>query len=362
MLPGDALDAQNMRVRFAGADWLRWAALLSIILFHVVLADAQFAKTARSPGAFDGLLVASAIFDNRSLAILSFFLLFLHHDSAPYGETIARRARRLLLPYLAWTSIYPLLNLGLALLKGESQAYIAEISRASFWLSGYFLAATTPHLHFLPTLLVLTLFYPFYRMRLPLTAAIALLAVTSALRTTVEFFVIGEVYAPDIHDLVLLSAGRILEYLPLGIFAFGLLTAAGSGGIRWQIAVASIAVLVAASILLKPAHLIFLFGETGHAGWLIVQAALGTVAMCLAAQLALSIDGGSRHPVAESIRPMAFGIFLLHPFFIDTFDAIVGAPAAYGLSMVVPKFLFALACSFLATAILVQTKGLRAIV
>jgi hypothetical protein len=116
------LDAATIEapIRVFGADYLRLVTLLSIILFHVVLKGAQFAQATRSPTAntFDLLVTASTIFDNRSMAILSLFLLLMRHDNAGYRSVIAARAKRLLIPYVAWTLIYPFLDLAIATTTG----------------------------------------------------------------------------------------------------------------------------------------------------------------------------------------------------------------------------------------------------
>jgi surface polysaccharide O-acyltransferase-like enzyme len=358
-----------MHARLAGADCLRFAALLSIILFHVALEDTQFARGPSGPTEwFDVLMVASTVFDNRTLAILSFFLLFIRYEEAPYSRIMARRAKRLLLPYFAWMAIYPLLDFGLAAVKGESHAYIADAWQFNFWLSRNFLA-TTEHLFFLPTLFLATLILPLYKVALPLKTAVALLATASVVRVTAEFLIIGNVYAPTIRDLILLSSARVLEYLPLGVFAFALLKATHTdANLRWRSCAALVLVLVAASILLKPWHLVAILGEgTGRMVWLIAQASFGTVSMCLAAFVVLVLGNrlGKDSP-AERWGPIlsrrALGIFVLHPFFINTFDTIIGEPEAYALWLVAPKVLFAFVCSFLSTSILGQTKGLRAIV
>ncbi len=74
------------QVRLIGADRLRLATLLSIVFFHVVLTDLQFAHVTSAPdiaAAFDSLVVVSTVFDNRSLVILSFFLLFIRERDTP---------------------------------------------------------------------------------------------------------------------------------------------------------------------------------------------------------------------------------------------------------------------------------------
>lgn len=358
-------------VRIIGADLLRLASLLSIILFHVVLKDGQFAAASSSPmvGTFDTLIVMSTVFDNRSMAVLSLFLLFARHGELPYATVIAERARRLLLPYLAWTLLYPFLDLATASLSGQPEPAVARVLSVRAWLSGVFLATSKEHLHFLPTLLILTLLLPVYKTKLSLYVVIVLLTSASAFRAVAEFFIVGNAYNPSTADLAALSGLRIAEYLPLGFLAFALVKRVGrvrrTGLFKMSMAVGALVLL---SAWLQPEQFIALGAVTGRLTWLVVQAALGTAAMALAAQGVL-VGGAFEVREDEGFGTLgrmfserALALFLVHPFFCDIFDAIVTAPAAYGLSMVVPKFAFVLLGSVLASSFLVRTQSLRGVV
>jgi hypothetical protein len=95
---------------------------------------------------------------------------------------------------------------------------------------------------------------------------------------------------------------------------------------------------------------------------------LGTVAMVLAAQgvllgVGFEVRADERLGVLGRIfSERSLALFLVHPFFCDVFDAIVTAPIAYDVRMVIPKFTFVLVSSLFASSVLVRTRGLRAIV
>jgi hypothetical protein len=363
--------AAAVPIRIIGADLLRLASLLSIILFHVVLKDAQFAAATGSPQGqtFDALIGVSTVFDNRSMAILSLYLLLLRHGDAPYPVMMAERARRLLVPYIAWTLLYPFLDLATAGLAGQQLAF-AHVLDLRFWYSAVFLAMAKGHLHFLPTLLVLTALLPVYKSKLSLPLAIVLLASASAIRAGAEVFIVGDVYDPSVADLAALSILRTIEYLPLGFLAFAIVQQPlRVRRPRWfaQVAMAVIA-LVALSVWLEPEQFSLLGAAMGRLTWSVAQAVLGTVAMVLAAQGVLM---GSGVTIGENARlgilgrmfsQRALGLFLVHPFFSDVFDAIVTAPDAYSVPMAIPKFAFVLFSSLFASTILVGTRGLRWIV
>jgi hypothetical protein len=360
------------QVRVAGADLLRLASLLSIVLFHVVLRDAQFAAATSSPraGTFDALICVSTVFDNRSMAVLSLFLLLLRHGDAPYPAVIAGRTRRLLLPYLAWTLLYPFLDLAIASLTGQLQPALDRMLDVRFWLSGVFLATMKEHLHFLPTLLVLTLLFPVYKRRLSTPLVLVLLMATSALRAGAEFVIVGRVYNPSISELAVLSVLRTVEYFPLGFLAFISAQEVRQARTlaRFKMFAIAIIALVPFSAWLEPDQFAALGAVTARFTWSLAQAMLGTVAMALAAQGVL-LGGGFEARADERLGVLgrifserALALFLVHPFFCDVFDAIVTAPIAYDVRMVIPKFAFVLVSSLFASSVLVGTRGLRAIV
>jgi fucose 4-O-acetylase-like acetyltransferase len=355
--------------RLPGADLLRLASLLSIVLFHIVLRDAQVAaRTGPPPEIFDALLCISSVFDNRSIAILSLFLLIKRHADTPRPIVIAERARRLLLPYLAWSLIYPLLDLAVAGIAGQPGPVLARIGHGSFWLSGLLLATSTGHLHFLPTLFVLTVICTVFRPRLPLGAVAALLAATSALRAAIEFLVLSGGDAGSTPALGALSVARLVEYLPLGMLAAAI---AASPPLRPQArAVLGLAVviLLGCSIGVEPAFFAGLGQSASLLCWAIAQAMLGALIVALAAYAVLTITAGDTARMARVaagtpwFARYALGLFLIHPFVSSLLDVLIGAPGAYDVAMVLPKFLIVIAGSFLATWCLLRNRWLATLV
>jgi hypothetical protein len=225
-------------------------------------------------------------------------------------------------------------------------------------------------LHFLPTLFVLTLLFPAYKLKIPLPATIMLLCATSASRAVIESQIIGDVYSPSPEALIVLSGARILEYAPLGILSFTLVE-----GMRGDMYIAEksmihviiILALLILSAWLEPIQLDRVSANHGRLTWLVIEAALGTLMMCLAAQSVLLGSGrstGDRNigKFGHVISERALAIFLIHPFFGDFFDNVIGAPNAHNLAMVVPKLVFIIVCSILSSSLLIRVRYLRAIV
>src|SRR5262249_28936652 len=118
----------------------------------------------------------------------------------------------------------------------------------------------------------------------------------------------------------------------------------------------------------KPSQFMALVGEApGHIAWLAAQAILGTAIMCLGVYLVLTAGrsvlgraiGGF---LEQTISKCSLGIFLLHPFFIDLFDAVLGAPLAFRPSLIGPEISFTFLCSWMASIILLRMRGWRSII
>lgn len=323
--------------RFGGADNLRLAALLTIVAFHVLLRSAQIEALAGLPPSRleDALIGGATLFDNRSLVILSLYLLLIRHKNRSAAETLAKRARRLLVPYVAWTIAYALLDLGLAALAGHPDAMRRAIADPGYWMRAFVFATTTPHLHFLPTLLFLTLCLPLTRVRLPFAAGIALLCLAAALRTLFEASLIphGVPMTAGPEMLAPLMAARLIECLPAGFLAARIALGPALTP-QARITAAAGAFVAIAATMSWPTEFLASAGQDGTPlSWMLGQAVLGTLAMALAATALLSAPAGkpSKNSIALWFAPIAFGVFLVHPFFNEAFDLLVRFRAGPGM-------------------------------
>lgn len=356
--------------RLPGADLLRLASLFSIVLFHIVLRDSQAMSgpAGRFPEALDALLCVTAVFDNRSMAILSIFLLITRHGGDSPGSLLAERTHRLLVPYLAWTLIYAVLDLAVAMIAGRPAPAMARITDPGFWLSALFLATSTGHLHFLPTLFVLTVIWMVWRPRLSVAAAIPALAATSALRVFIEYLVLYQGNAPSLGAMAVLSLARLVEYLPIVALAGALAGRADLHPRARAWIAAAVVGLLALSIGLQPGAFAGLGPGSGLLAWTIVQAMAGATIMAAAATCLLSLN---RADVPMSPRVAAWrdvmvrnslGIFLVHPFVCSLLDLSIGFDAAFGVGMILPKFVVVIGGSLAITALLRRGGRLAAIV
>jgi len=82
----------------------------------------------------------------------------------PYFTNVRQQVRRLLVPFVVWTIFYAFFRLYKAHHLGYTDLMWAEISQFQNWVYYFTLGWSNYHMHFLPTLFVLILFYPIYRL------------------------------------------------------------------------------------------------------------------------------------------------------------------------------------------------------
>lgn len=96
--------------------------------------------------------------------LIACFLLVtsLHRRPRGYAETIAEQSKRLLVPFIFWTVFYAFYNLIKANHFGYQSVVLAELTDVTTWLGHLLLGDVKYHMHFLPTLFGLLLFYPLF--------------------------------------------------------------------------------------------------------------------------------------------------------------------------------------------------------
>ena len=82
---------------------------------------------------------------------------------SPYFAHVTKLGKRLLIPFLIWTLIYPFFTLYKASAFGYTDYQWTLLESFSFWAKAIFLGEGKYHLHFLPTLFLLALFLPLYK-------------------------------------------------------------------------------------------------------------------------------------------------------------------------------------------------------
>ena len=96
--------------------------------------------------------------------IISILLLVLSLDRRPRGyfETLKDYGQRLLIPFAFWVVFYAFFRLVKAYALGYEDAIWAQLSDPAIWAQYFILGKVQYHMHFLPTLFALMLFFPLF--------------------------------------------------------------------------------------------------------------------------------------------------------------------------------------------------------
>ena len=286
--------------------------------------------------------------------VFSLFLLALKLDkrNLVYGQTVAENARRLLVPFVAWTVFYAVFRLAKASAFGYSDAILGQLVDWRQWVAYFTLGSAQYHLHFLPTLFCLVLFYPVMRSatRYPLVG----LGVVGTLAAMdfVNGWLWGNVSDPMLRDY-LLRFVKTLGYVGYGFAAFSLygIWQRGIGRedsrllFRLGVFAAAIAFgvgLVWAAQVIGSGTWVTRVGPTFWAHFLMPLAVI-------VAFMGTQYQGWS--PRFTWLARFTFGIYLIHPVFIDLYD-ITALSLGLDLNptvMVVTKFAIVAPLSLLAS-------------
>lgn len=302
----------------------------------------------RSIGEFSG---------SEMFFFFSLFLMAMRVDSKlpPYRTAIAQQASRLLVPFAVWTVFYAFFRL----LKADAFNYAPHIwEQLGQWQSwvGYFLLGKAQyHMHFLPTLFVLFMFFPVMRlaMRYPVLGATLLL--TLGIMNSVQGYLWSVDMDADLREY-LVRIVKVFGYVGYGFAAFALYGLWKDGIARGESRLIRRGGLYFAAM----AYLATLpfYGAALQTGVWGVREGWAFYGHFLMPILMFCLFIGGQHldwsPLWSKLAKFTFGIYLVHPMVIDVFDVIV---VKSGLSNVMEpwmivssRYLFALPMS-LAVAI-----------
>lgn len=288
--------------------------------------------------------------------IISLFLLTMSLDRRPRGyvETIATQAKRLLIPFVFWAFFYIAWNIFKGYQMGYGHWLVRDLGLLEPWLSWMLLGDMKATMHFLPTLFAVVLFYPLFRYAVRYPILGLLIIVTMMARFEVNSWIFGNISDP-VHKQWLLRGTRILSYVGYGMVAasfYGVMISPNFT--KWRKAILLSFGVIAiwfASVKFGQLQMRIEHGDMQpnypKAFWanLMVPVLLFGGAMLLRIRWP---DWVSKY------APMSFGIFLIHPFFLDihrlTIHTTFTDPAVYMLI----KIAFAVPMSFLATAMLAR--------
>ena len=341
--------------RMVWFDANRVCAAMGVVLIHSTtdFAGSVFPKAAideriipvflRSIGEFSG---------SEMFFFFSLFLMASRLDRRPasYGSALADQARRLLVPFVFWVVFYAFFRLMKAGAFGYQPHIWEELSHWQNWLGYFVLGNVQYHLHFLPTLFFIFMFFPV--MRLATRYPILGLAVFPTL--AVMNYVQSYFWQLDIDPLLrefMLRAVKVFGYVGYGFAAFSIFGIWKDGIPRGESKLIRKAALFFAAIAYLA--IIPFFGAAltsgtwgAREGWSFFGHLLMPVFM-----FALFMGGQHEHwsPRWSRFAKYTFGIYLVHPLVIDLFDVLMvsSGPAMAPWLLVIVRYFVVLPVSAL---------------
>ncbi len=303
-------------------DALRLVAGISMVGLHVS-ADAQglpFPEATASERV-GPMLLRSLLYMARTelFLMISILLLLMALKRRPrsYAATLGIQARRLLVPFVFWTLFYAVYGLLKAQAFGYLEAEVARVTRPQAWVGFLLLGDVKYHMHFIPTLFALLLFFPLFRAaeRSPILGLLVLVFLMA--KHELDTVLYARLWGADVLPY-LLRLVKVTTYI-----GYGMATAAVLG--LWRRSTIS-----ERESWVGPALLLigFLFVFKLNATWITIQTgrwvfdyAPGYWADFLMPVMLLLVCmslGHRRWPTGVArLSKYAFGIYLCHPIFLD---------------------------------------------
>ncbi|WP_395541764.1 acyltransferase [Neotabrizicola sp. sgz301269] len=319
----------SVKSRMTWFDANRVCAAMGVVLIH---STADF-----SGGAFPDASVQDRIVPVIGRAISEFsgsemFFLFslfllafkLDRRRPEYGQTLADQARRLLVPFAFWTLFYAVFRLVKAQEFHYADAILAQLGQPQSWIGYVLLGDAQYHLHFLPTLFLLVLFYPVMRLaqRYPLFGFLLPVCLTVMQATQ------GWIWSLPVSELtrdLMLRGAKVMGYVGYGFAAFAIYGLWKDGIPRGESRLLRRgALFLAATACLATLPHFWAALQTGSWGGREGAQFWGHFLMPLAI---FAIFLGTQHatwsPRWSQLARYTFGVYLMHPMVIDLFDVAI---------------------------------------
>lgn len=304
-------------------DALRLVAGLSMVGLHASSdAQGQPYPNAEISEKLLPLFVRTILYTARTelFILISAFLLILALQNRPrsYGKTIRQQGRRLLIPFFFWSIFYAFWSLLKAQHFGYLPSMLDNIRIPATWFEFLLLGSSKYHMHFLPTLFAILLFYPLFRFSvdrpwLGLTIIAAL-----AFKREADTYIWSNLQNNPAFPYIL-QCVKIVSYAGYGMAAgafVGLCQRYSESAYpRWLLPFSLL--LGGVMFVIKLWHMRLVL-ETGTwaTGYAIVFWSDFLMPPSLFA-LAMLAANRFHHPFLSKAAPMSFGIYLCHPLFLD---------------------------------------------
>lgn len=348
--PGSA----SSHSRMTWLDANRVFAALGVVLIHSTTDSAGQPFTGSPVAERIGPAVLRTVAELSGSELFLFFSLFLlafklERRNLGYGQTAGDQAKRLLIPFLAWTLFYAFFRLIKASEFGYASAIATELGRWQSWVQYFLLGSAEYQLHFLPTLFALVLFFPVMlaAVRFPL-AGLALVPLLYAM-DFIQGWMWGNIADPMLRDL-LLRVVKILCYVGYGLAAFSMYGLWKRGLDRQEsrqlFRLGAMLVVIAFCATLVYAAQVAITGK-----WVVRPGASFYAHFLMPALVFMAFLGCqylSWPPRFTWFARFTFGLYLIHPIFVDIYDIVVHSQG-WQLDptvMVLTKYAFAVPTTF----------------
>ncbi len=333
------------RNREVWIDGLRLLAGLSMVGLHAS-ADAygQPFPNASAEARVLPMLLRSVLYIARTelFLLISVFLLLMAVQARPrrYSETLRQLMGRLLPPFLFWTVFYLFYSLLKAQAFGYFPAALSQLQDAEYLARSFLLGDAKYHMHFIPTLVGLLLFFPLFKVAYKHPALGLSLIGFLALRRELDAALYQSFWQHDLL-LYLLRGAKILSYIGYGMAAAALLALfhryTPLERARWSRLLAALLVLLFGFKLAATVQVI----ETGRWAFTNIPGYWADFLMpVLLMGLCLSLSGRSWPALLSRDARYAFGIYLCHPIFLDLAEIALHRTGLSPIQLVTAKIAF----------------------
>ncbi|WP_375279829.1 acyltransferase [Pseudooctadecabacter sp.] len=258
--------------------------------------------------------------------MFSLFLMAMRIDKKMpgYAETIATQAKRLLVPFVFWAVFYAFFRL----LKADTFNYAPyiwdQLGQVQSWVGYLILGNSQYHMHFLPTLFVLLLFYPVMRSATRYPILGLTVVITIGVMNNLQSFVWGLDISSDLRDYVL-RALKVFGYVGYGMAAFAIYGLWNDGIPRGESRLIRRAGLYFAALAYL-ATLPFFYTALVSGAWG-VRSGWDFYGHFLMPVFVFTVFMGGQYLTWSDrwsqLARYSFGVYLVHPLVIDLFDVTV---------------------------------------
>ncbi len=289
--------------------------------------------------------------------IISLFLLFMSLDKRPrgYWAVIIDQAKRLLRPFLFWVVVYAFYRLMKAYAFGYEAEIWEQLSDPVRWLGYVILGDVQYHMHFLPTLFMMILLFPICLLAIdaPWIGGVVLVCLFAKREADVWLWMHRDIIPAFDYVIRLVKVVTYMGYGFIAASAFGLYKTTGRHGLFKYFGA-----MLFVGILLYLVKLIYSFRVIEYGNWQYNYSPAywaDFLMPCILFFLFMMASKIDYYIKLSQLAPYGFGIYLVHPIFLDIAEVVLWGTALSPMIFITVKVLWAATLSFMTVWILSKT-------